>query len=60
MRKARVNPRAKKAKDKLPEASFYKFTSNANGSFEVYNPIYIRFDAPLADVDLSKIKLSER
>ncbi|MGB4414317.1 MAG: Ig-like domain-containing domain [Paludibacter sp.] len=60
MRKARVNPRAKKTKDKLPEASFYKFTSNANGSFEVYNPIYIRFDAPLADVDLLKIKLSEK
>lgn len=60
MRKARVNPRAKQAKDKLPEASFYKFTSNANGSFEVYNPIYIRFDAPLANIDLSKIKLSEK
>ncbi|MCE5330524.1 MAG: Ig-like domain-containing protein [Bacteroidales bacterium] len=60
MRKARVNPRARKSEDKPVQASLYKFTSNANGSFEVYNPIYIRFDAPLADVDLSKIKLSEK
>lgn len=61
MRRPRINPRAKKAvKQTEPKISFYKFTSNANGAFEVYNPIYLQFEAPLAEVDLSKIKLSQK
>lgn len=58
-RKARVNTKAKKS-DTQPKIEFYKFNHNANGAFEVYNPIYIKFDSPLAEVDLSKIKLSEK
>ena len=61
MRKARVNPKAKKTdKAVSPKISFYKFTCNATGAFEVYNPIYFEFDAPLESVDVSKIKLSQK
>lgn len=58
-RKARVNTKAKKS-DTQPKIQFYKFNHNANGTFEVFNPIFIKFDSPLAEVDLSKIKLSEK
>lgn len=61
MRKARSNPRAKKKENEgAPKVVPYNFYCNANGAFEVYNPIYIRFEAPLANADLSKIKLSEK
>lgn len=58
-RKARVNIKAKqKAKEVKKEA--YKFSTNINGSFEIYNPIVLRFDAPLESFDLSKIKLKQK
>ena len=59
MRKARENPNAKKSEVK-PKIEFYSFSHNANGAFEVYNPIFLKFDSPLGEVDLSKIKLSEK
>ena len=61
MRKARVNPRAKKQENKgAAKVVHYGFSTNANGTFDVYNPIYIQFDAPLANADISKIKFSEK
>jgi hypothetical protein len=60
IRKARANPRAKKQESKAAKVVYYGFSTNANGTFEVYNPIYVRFDAPLANADISKIKLSEK
>ncbi len=59
MRKARENLKAKKTVAE-PKIEFYNFNHNANGVFEVYNPIFIKFDSPLAKVDISKIKLSEK
>lgn len=59
MRKARENPKAKKLESQ-PKIEFYKFNHNASGNFEVYNPIILKFDSPLAEVDLSKIKLLEK
>jgi hypothetical protein len=59
MRKARENPNAKKSEAK-PKIEFYSFSHNANGAFEVYNPIFLKFDSPLSEVDLSKIKLTEK
>jgi len=38
----------------------YKFTTNLTSTFEIYLPIQIRFNSPLANVDLSKIQLSEQ
>ncbi len=61
MRKGKVNPKARKTNDKTKEKiQFYNFITNANAPFEVYNPINIQFDAPLAEADLSKIKLTQK
>ena len=56
-RKARVNTKAKlpKVKRKIEPL---KFNSNITSAFDVYAPISIRFDSPLASADISKIKLS--
>jgi len=59
MRKARVNPKAKPSKT-APKVEALKLNSNVAPSFEVYNPIILKFDAPIANMDLSKIKLSQR
>lgn len=57
-RKLKVNKSAKK-EDDVPKVVFYNFTDNVARSFEVYNPIILKFDAPLLDADLSKIELRE-
>jgi len=59
MRKGRVNPKAKKVKNK-PKAEPLKFTTNVAGTFEVYAPIVLSFEAPMENLDLSKIKLSQK
>jgi hypothetical protein len=59
MRKPKVNPKAKPSKAE-PKKEFYKFSTNANGTFDVYNPLIFRFDAPLANVDFSMIKLVQK
>ena len=59
MRKPKVNPKAKPGKAE-PKKEFYKFSTNANGTFDVYNPLIFRFDAPLANVDFSMIKLVQK
>lgn len=62
MRKARVNPKARPVKKsatdlKVPEL---KFTNNVSSVFEIYNPIKLSFEAPLDEIDISKIKLSQK
>lgn len=62
MRKARVNPKAKPVKKsaidlKVPEL---KFANNVSSVFEIYNPIKLSFEAPLEEIDISKIKLSQK
>lgn len=59
MRKAKA-VKNKSNKADLHKKESYNFTTNANGNFEVYNPIYLKFDAPLENADLSKIHLSEK
>lgn len=58
-RKARVNPKAKKPKN-APKAEPLKMTTNIAPTFEVYSPVIIKFEAPLAELDLSKIKLFQK
>ncbi|MBN2766023.1 MAG: Ig-like domain-containing protein [Paludibacteraceae bacterium] len=43
-----------------PATVHYKLSSNASNSFDVYNPLYFRFDAPLHNFDIEKIQLSEK
>ena len=62
MRKARVNLKAKPVKKsatdlKVPEL---KFTNNVSSVFEIYNPIKLSFEAPLEEIDISKIRLSQK
>jgi hypothetical protein len=59
MRKARVNPKARPPKT-APKVEPLKLTSNVAPVFEVYNPIILRFEAPIANLDISKIKLSQK
>jgi len=61
MRKARLNPKArlaKKATDLKVEP--LKYLNNIASTFEIYNPIILNFEAPLYDIDISKIKLSQK
>lgn len=57
-RKAKINLKAKKGNDE-PKTIFYNFTTNIASAFEVYNPVMLKFNAPLAELDLSKIELRE-
>ena len=61
MRKMRINPKAKLTrkliKTKLRDL---KFTTNIVSGFEIYNPLILSFEAPLAEIDISKIKLSQK
>jgi uncharacterized protein (DUF2141 family) len=59
MRKGRVNPKIK-VKKTVTKVEPYKFTNNIASTFEVYSPIVINFEAPLADIDISKIKLQQK
>lgn len=59
LRKAKINPKAKQPKI-TPKAEPLKFTHNMESTFDVFNPIKINFDAPLANLDISKIKLFQR
>lgn len=59
MRKPKANTRGQKAQTPVA-AQAYKFSTNATGSFDIYNPVLFKFDAPVNDFDLSKIQLSEK
>jgi len=62
MRKARVNPKAKPIKKTATDlkALELKFSNNISSTFEIYNPIKLSFEAPLEEIDISKIKLSQK
>lgn len=57
MRKARVNPRAKRVKKASVKIEPLRITNNIASSFDVYSPIFLNFDAPLSEINVSKIKL---
>jgi uncharacterized protein (DUF2141 family) len=61
MRRFKPAVRAKQG-DKLPtpKVENYKFGTNINGSFDVYIPVILKFESPLAAMDLSKIHLSQK
>ncbi len=61
MRKARINPTAKSKKAVSRTKQFpLKLTTNITSIFEIYNPIILRFEAPLSNLDVSKIKLNQK
>lgn len=59
MRKGKENPKAKLRKTE-PKQEFYKIATNASSSFDVYNPVFVTFDAPLDVADLTKVKLRQK
>ncbi|MDD3079644.1 MAG: Ig-like domain-containing domain [Paludibacter sp.] len=59
-RKAKANnPKGKKSKGPEPVKT-YKFSTNLSSSFDVYNPVTFKFDAPLDSVNLAGVALSEK
>jgi len=61
MHKARVNVHARASKRITPlKIPPLKFMNNIASTFEIYNPILLTFEAPLANIDLSKIKLYQK
>lgn len=59
MRKTKDNPKAKQRKVE-PKQEFYKIMTNISSSFDVYNPVFVMFDAPLDVADLTKVKLRQK
>ena len=59
MRKPKAGGRGKKATAPVPVQA-YKFSTNASGSFDVYNPVFFKFEAPVSAFDLTKIQLAEK
>ena len=61
MHRARVNAHAKAAKKitkvKIPPL---KFTSNIASAFEIYTPVFLNFETPLEQLDVSKVKLFQK
>ena len=43
-----------------PIKSILKFTNNLSSKFDIYNAIILKFDAPLANIDISKIHLKQK
>jgi len=61
MRKARLNPKARLAKKPTDlKVEPLKYLNNIASTFEIYNPIILNFEAPLSDIDISKIKLNQK
>lgn len=61
MRKSLGKQKAKTSKNlNSTKAEHLKFTTNIASAFEVYNPIIFNFEAPLANVDISKIKIMQK
>ena len=58
VRKLRINTKLKTKT--APKIEALKFNTNIAGTFEVYNPIILNFEAPLATIDMSKIKLLQK
>ncbi|MDR3652040.1 MAG: Ig-like domain-containing protein [Paludibacter sp.] len=60
MRKVNLNAKLKIKKAQLKKLESLKFANNITSSFEIYSPIILTFEAPLANEDISKIKLSQK
>lgn len=61
MRKARTVQRPRSRNDAtVAKAEPYKFSTNTGSTFEVYNPILLKFEAPISGMDVSKIRLSQK
>lgn len=62
-RRARTNTNPRSQKNKTETAQKVedlKFKHNASATFEIYNPIYLTFDSPLANIDTSFIHLTQK
>ncbi|MEI7502480.1 MAG: Ig-like domain-containing protein [Paludibacter sp.] len=60
-RKGHLNVKAKsKKKNEIIKVESYKYTNNVAPTFEIYSPIVLRFESPMANLDISKIKLSQK
>lgn len=61
IKKGQINTKTKQNKKSATttKAVSLKFTNNIGSVFEVYNPILLHFEAPLSEMDISKIKLSQ-
>lgn len=60
MRKARINPRLKVPKIIKTKIEPFKFANNIVSSFDVFSPIIFNFEAPMSNIDISKIKLKQK
>ena len=60
-RKSRVNIHAKAGKkNQIVKIPPLKFMSNIANAFEIYNPVFLNFEAPIEKLDISKIKLFQK
>lgn len=61
-RKAIANAKLKANKKSQAKQTkpILKFTNNLSSTFDIYNPIILKFEAPLANIDLSKIRLKQK
>ena len=61
-RKAMANAKLKMSKKNQtkPSKVILKSTDNLSSKFDIYNPIILKFEAPLADIDISKIHLKQK
>ena len=61
MRKARVNPKAKKkGEDEEPKKEPLPIKTNIANTFEIYNLLSIQLSEPLASYDFSMVRLNEK
>jgi uncharacterized protein (DUF2141 family) len=61
-RKAIANAKLKsnkKTQAKITKQTL-KFSNNLSSTFDIYNPIIVKFEAPLATIDISKIHLKQK
>ncbi|MDR0371397.1 MAG: Ig-like domain-containing protein [Prevotellaceae bacterium] len=62
-RRVRENTRSQRNQKNAtapPPKEPLKFTTNITSVFEIYNPVILSFDAPLADIDTSFIHLNQK
>ena len=62
MRKIKTSVKAKQSKNAAAglKAEPYKFSNNIASTFEIYNSIMLQFESPMAGMDISKIKLTQK
>jgi len=61
MRKAKISAKSKAAMKRVTKKiEPLKVSSNVAPAFDVYTPIILKFEAPLANFDVSKISLSQK